>query len=77
MPKGETNIFQLRTSHWFMGYVSPNQIHLLFGTLAPKMGYKGPKIDQKCLGLVWYGLAWPGCDTGSWLNANFFSNCPK
>ena len=31
-PKGETNIFQLRTPHWFRGYVSPNQIHLLFWT---------------------------------------------
>ena len=31
-PKGEANIFQLRTPHWFRGYVSPNQIHLLFWT---------------------------------------------
>ena len=38
MPKGETNIFQLRTTHWFMGYASANQIHLLFGTFAQKNG---------------------------------------
>ena len=39
--KGETNIFQLSTPHWFRGYVSPNQIHLLFGTFGQKMGQKG------------------------------------
>ena len=42
--------------------MSSNQIHLLFGTLAQKMGQKGLKMGLKCPGLVWYGLA---CDPGS------------
>ena len=42
--------------------MSSNQIHLLFGTLAQKMGQKGLKMALKCPGLVWYGLA---CDPGS------------
>ena len=29
------------------------------------LGQKGQKIGLKCLGLVWYGLAWTGCDRGS------------
>ena len=61
-PKGETNIFQLRTTHWFKVYVSSNQIHLLLGTFALKMGKKGLKIGLKCFGLVWYGLVWQSCD---------------
>ena len=52
-PKGETNIFQLRTTHWFRGYVSPNQIHLLFGTFALKMGENDLKMGLKYLNLVW------------------------
>ena len=68
-PKGETNIFQLRIPHWFRGYVSPNQIHLLFGTFAPKMGQKGLKIGLKCFSLVWYGLVWLSCDP-NWSEKN-------
>ena len=56
MPKGETNIFQLRTTHWFMGYASPNQIHLLFGTFAQKNGSKQPKLGVKVSD--WYGMVW-------------------
>ena len=76
-PKGGTNIFQLRTTNWFRGYVSSNQIHPLFGTFAPKLGQKGPKMGLKCLWLVWFGLIWLGCDPGSWQYPNFFSICPK
>ena len=76
-PKGETNIFQLRTPHCFRGYVSSNQIHFLFGTLGPKMGQKGIKMGLKCLGLVWDGLAWSGCDIGSWQHPRIFSIGPK
>ena len=50
------------TPYWLRGYVSLNQIHLLFGTLAQKLGQKGLKMDLKCPGLVWYGLA---CVPGS------------
>ena len=57
-PKGGTYIFQLRTTYWFRGYVSSNQIHLLFGTCAPKIGQKGLKMGLKCLVLEWYGLVW-------------------
>ena len=60
--KGETNIFQLRTTHWFRGYVSSNQIHPLFGTFAQKIGQKGLKMGLKCLGLVWHGLVWLVCN---------------
>ena len=42
--------------------MSQNQIHLLFGILAKKVGQKGVKMGLKCPGLVWYGLA---CDPGS------------
>ena len=76
-PKGGTNIFALRTPHWFRGYVSPNQIHLLFGTFGQKMGQKGLKIGLKCLGLVWYGLAWAACDPGSWLSPKLCSKLSK
>ena len=62
-PKGETNIFQLRATHWFRGYVSPNWIHLLFGTFVLKMGHKGLKMGLKCFGLVWYSLVWLSCDS--------------
>ena len=75
--KGGTNIFALRTPHWFRGYVSPNQIHLLFGTFGQKMGQKGLKMGLKCLGLVWYGLAWAACDPGSWLSPKLCSKLSK
>ena len=42
--------------------MSPNQIHLLVGTFALKMGQKGLKMGLKCFGLVWYGLVWLSCD---------------
>ena len=60
--KGETSIFQFRTTNWFRGYVSSNQIHLIFGIFAQKRGQKCLKMGLKCLGLVWYGLVWLGCD---------------
>ena len=75
--KGGTKIFALRTPPWFRGCVSPNQIHLLFGTFGQKMGQKGLKIGLKCLGLVWYGLAWAACDPGSWLSPKLCSKLSK
>ena len=76
-PKGETNIFQLRIPHWFRGYVSPNQIHLLFGTFGQKMGQKGHNMGLRCLDFVWHGLAWSSCDIGSWQHPRIFSIGPK
>ena len=76
-PKGGTYIFQLRTTQWFRVYVSSNQIHLLFGIFAQKIDQKGLKTGLKCLGLVWFGLIWLGCDPGSWQYPNFFSICQK
>ena len=55
----------------------PNQIHLLFGTFGQKMGQKGLKMGLKCLGLVWYGLAWAGCDPGTWLSPKLYSKLSK
>ena len=60
--KPNLNIFQIRTTLGFRGYVSSNQIHLLFGTFALKMGQKGLKMALKCFGLVWYGLVWLSFD---------------
>ena len=54
-----------------------NQIHLLFGSLDPEIGQKDLKTDLKCFDLVWYGLVWPGCDSGSWLNRKHLSNFQK
>ena len=42
--------------------MSSNQIYLLFGTFALKMGQKGLEMGLKSPGLVWYGLVWLGCD---------------
>ena len=57
--------------------MSPNQIHLLFGTFGLKMGQKGLKMGLKCPGLVWYGLAWLGCDPGTWLNIKQYLKLSK
>ena len=76
-PKGETNIFTVGTPNWFRGYLSPNQIHLLFGTFGLKMGQKGLKMGLKCPGLVWYGLAWLGFYPGTWLNPKQHSKLSK
>ena len=60
--KPNLNLFQIRTTLGFRGYVSSNQIHLLFGTFALKMGQKGLKMALKCFGFVWYGLVWLSFD---------------
>ena len=57
--------------------MSSNQIHLLCGTFGKKMGQKGLKMGIKYLGLVWYGLAWAGCDPGSWLSLKLCSKLSK
>ena len=57
--------------------MSPNQIHLLFGTFGLKMGQKGLEMGLKCPGLVWYGLAWLGYDPGTLLNPKQHSKLSK
>ena len=42
-----------------------------------KVGQKGLKMGLKCPGLVWYGLAWAGCDPGSWLSLKLCSKLSK
>ena len=59
------------------GYAHSIWLRWFFGTFALKIGQKGLKMGIKCLGLVWFGWAWPVCDTGSWLNPKLFSNWLK
>ena len=62
-PKGGIGIFLFLTMSFVRGYVSSNQIHLLFGIFGQKMVKNNLKSTIK--GLVWFGhglvviLGWP------------------
>ena len=54
--KGRTGIFLLMTMSQIRGYVTPNQIHLLFGIFVKKCA-KNTQIKAS-KGLIWFGLVW-------------------
>ena len=76
-PKGVMGIFLVLTMSFIRGYVSSNQIHLLFGIFVQKMVKNTWKRAFK--GLYWFGLAW-SClsnDPGEVLTSQNPKNCIK
>ena len=76
-PKGVMGIFLVLTMSFIRGYVSSNQIHLLFGIFVQKMVKNTWKRAFK--GLYWFGLAWLclSNDPGEVLTSQNPKNCIK
>ena len=76
-PKGVMGIFLVLSMSFIRGYVSSNQIHLLFGIFVQKMVKNTWKRAFK--GLYWFGLAWLclSNDPGEVLTSQNPKNCIK